>query len=53
MFNFTDDTTPYACNTDLDGLLMRLEHDTALTICWFESDFMKLNTDKCYLEYRC
>ena len=49
MFSFTDDTTPYACNTDLDELLMRLEHDTALTVCWSESDFMKFNTDKCYL----
>ena len=47
--NFADDTTPHACDTNLDQLLMRLEHDTALTVCWFESNYMKLNTDKCYL----
>ena len=26
---------------------MHLEHDTAFTVCWFESNYMKLNTDKC------
>ena len=33
----------------LDELLMRLEHDSALAVCWFESNYMKLNTDKCHL----
>ena len=28
---------------------MRLEHDSALAMCWFESNYMKLNTDKCHL----
>ena len=28
---------------------MRLEHDSALAVCWFESNYMKLNTDKCHL----
>ena len=28
---------------------MHLEHDTALTVCWFESNYMKLNTDKCHI----
>ena len=28
---------------------MCLEHDSALTVCWFESNCMKLNTDKCHL----
>ena len=31
--NFADDTTPHACDTNLDELLMRLEHATALTVC--------------------
>ena len=47
--NFADDTTPHACDTNLDELLMCLEHDTVLTVCWFESNYMKLNTDKCHL----
>ena len=33
----------------LDELLMCLEHDSALAVCWFESNYMKLNTDKCHL----
>ena len=28
---------------------MCLEHDSALALCWFESNYMKLNTDKCHL----
>ena len=28
---------------------MHLEHDSALAVCWFESNYMKLNTDKCHL----
>ena len=23
------------------------EHDAALAVCWFESNYLKLNTDKC------
>ena len=47
--NFTDDTSPHACDISLDELLMCLEHDSALAVCWFESNYMKLNTDKCHL----
>ena len=48
--NFADDTTPHTCDTNLDELLMRLKYDTAtaLTVCWFDSDYMKLNADKCH-----
>ena len=28
---------------------MRLERDSALAVCWFESNYMKLNTDKYHL----
>ena len=42
--NFADDTTPSACE-----VLLRLEHDSALSICWVESNYTKLNTDKCHL----
>ena len=47
--NFADDTTLYACNQDLESVLQRLEHDSLLAIEWFESNFMKLNADKCHL----
>ena len=30
-------------------LISRLEHDSDLVIEWFESNYMKLNQDKCHL----
>ena len=47
--NFADDTTPFACDLDIKEVLRRLEHDSTLAISWFESNYMKLNTDKCHL----
>ena len=47
--NFADDTSPHACDISLHELLMCLEHDSALAVCWFESNGVKLNTDKCHL----
>ena len=46
--NIADDTTPYACDETLQGLLFRLENDTLIAIEWFHSNFMKLNEDKCH-----
>ena len=45
--NYVDDTTFHACDLDLKSLITRLEHDAALAIEWFESNYMKLNQDKC------
>ena len=28
---------------------MCLEHDSGLAMCWFDNNYMKLNTDKCHL----
>ena len=47
--NFADDTLPHTCDISFDELLMRLEHDSDLAVCSFESNYMKLNTDKCHL----
>ena len=47
--NFAEDTTFYVCDKDLNTLINRLEHDTALAVEWFENNFMKLNQDKCHL----
>ena len=47
--NFADDSTFYACYKDLDTLINRLEHDTALADQCFGNDFMELNQDKCHL----
>ena len=47
--NYADDTTFYACDSDLHYLISRLEHDSVLAIEWFECNYMKLNQDKCHL----
>ena len=46
--NIADDTTPYACDSDLVTLLRNLENDTLSAIIWFELNYMKLNQDKCH-----
>ena len=38
--NFTDDTTFYACDMDLNSLIKRLEHDSFRAIEWFENNNM-------------
>ena len=49
MCNFPDDIKIYWCDKDLNTLINRLEHNTALAFEWFENIFMKLNQDKCHL----
>ena len=49
MCNFPDDIKIYLCDKDLNTLINRLEHNTALAFEWFENIFMKLNQDKCHL----
>ena len=39
--NYADDTTVYACDSDLESLIKRLEHDSMLAIEWFESSYLK------------
>ena len=47
--NFADDTTPYVCDKSVQVALEKLEHHSDLALSWFESNYMKLNTDKCHL----
>ena len=46
--NYADDTDLYACDADLETLIYRLEHDALIAIEWFESNYMKLNEEKCH-----
>ena len=46
VYNYADDTTFHACDSNLEDLIKRLEHDSILAIEWFESNYMKLNQDK-------
>ena len=47
--NYADDTTIYACHTDLNTIIKNLEADGSILSNWFSSNFMKLNDDKCHL----
>jgi len=47
--NFADDNAFHSTDMDLSELIRKLEHDSLLVIEWFESNYMKLNTDKCHL----
>ena len=47
--NSADDTTFYVCDKNLNALINRLEHDTALAVERSENDFIKLNWDKCHV----
>ena len=49
MCNFVDDTTTYIFDESLENVLKSLEKNSMLAICWFENNYMKLNTDKCCL----
>ena len=42
------DSNVHACDSNLDDLIRRLEHDSILAIEWFEGNYMKLNQDKCH-----
>ena len=51
--NYADDTTPHACDVDIQNIIRRLEHDCLLAIDWFDSIYMKLNGDKCHFLIAC
>ena len=46
VYNFADDTTFFACDSDLKHLMERLKHNAKLAIEQFENFYMKLNKDK-------
>ena len=50
--NFADKATPFVCDLNLEvvvTLLTQLEECSELVITLFQNNYMKLNTDKCYL----
>ena len=47
--NFSDDTTPFICNKNLDCVLNELERNSNIAIDWFQSNYMKMNFDKFHL----
>ena len=49
IYNFTDDTTPQVCDSNLKSVLEKLEHNSELAIAWFEMNYMKHNINKCHI----
>ena len=47
--NYADDTTIYACDTNIKSVIKTLESDALKIAEWFPNYFMKLNGDKCHL----
>ena len=47
--NFTDGTTPFVCDKNLQFILTKLENHSDIAIKWFENNYMKINSDKCHL----
>ena len=43
-----NDITFHACDSDWKDLITRLEHDFLLAIEWFQTNYMKLNEEKCH-----
>ena len=50
--NFTDDTTTYICDENLENVLKSLEKISILAICWFENNYIILNSNKGHLTVR-
>ena len=46
--NFADDITPYVFDLDLNTTLNKLGKNSAIALTWFETNYMKLNSDKCH-----
>ena len=46
--NIADDTTPFACDMNLENVIKRLECDITSVIYWFSANFMILNESKCH-----
>ena len=41
--------TPFVCDLDLKTTGNKLEENAAIVLTWFETNYMKLNSDKCHL----
>ena len=47
--NYADDTTPYAVDMSLDGLMTKLVCAANSAVEWFQYNGMRLNSGKCHL----
>ena len=47
--NYADDTTVYACSSDVDTVINILETYSSILEKWFSENYMKLNEEKLYV----
>ena len=47
--DYADDTTIYARDNNIEGIIETLESDALNIAEWFPNNCMKLNEDKCHL----
>ena len=47
--NYADDTTPYSIENNVEILLSGLQDESLTLLKWFDSNYLKLNPDKCKL----
>ena len=50
--NYADGTAFHACDSELKGLITRLEHDSSLTIEWFQANYIKINKENVIYSYQ-
>ena len=43
IINYTDNTTLYACEPNMDLLLSKLEKYTSTVFTWFQNNYLKVN----------
>ena len=47
--NYADDTTVFACHSDLGTVIRQLQDDCSVIVKWFSDNILKLNDEKCHL----
>ena len=47
--NYADDNSPFACNVDVDSVILKLEKDAKALLTWFGINGLKANPDKFHL----
>ena len=47
--NYADDNTPYACSSDLDSVIFKLQKNTERIFRWFYNNNLILNAEKSHL----
>ena len=49
IINYADDTPLYACESNMDLVLSKLEKDTFTVFTWFQNNFLEANSGKSHL----